>query len=152
MAARRRRWWRQRGGGGGGSAAMAAARRRCSGGTGSEAAAAAAWRWRWQRGRRRSGFYSASGGRWFPTVTNDQKSQNQITIPVLERGSAHSRTGTHTKTGSASSRNGPFLIQGLTYGHEQHINVLKHIVYVNYGCGKQFEVGVSLNHDIMTSF
>ncbi len=115
-AAARRRWWRrQRGGGGGGSAAMAAARRRCGGRAGLEAAEAAAWQWRWQRGRRRSGFYSASGGRWFPTVTNDQKSQNQKAIPVLERGPAHSRTGTRTKTGSASSRNGLFLIRGLTY-------------------------------------
>jgi hypothetical protein len=30
--------------------------------------------------------------------------------------------------------------------------VLKHFVYVQYGCGKQFEVAVSLNHDIITSF
>jgi hypothetical protein len=112
VAARRRRWRRQRGGEGGGSAAMAAARGRCGGRAGSEAAAAAARRWRRQRGRRRSGFYSASGGRWFPTVTNNQKSRNQKAIPVLERGPARSRTGTRTKTGSASSRNGLFLIRG----------------------------------------
>ena len=37
---------------------------------------------------------------------------------------------------------------------EHHINLLKHLVYVQDGCGKQFEVAVtvSLNHDIMTSF
>jgi hypothetical protein len=36
--------------------------------------------------------------------------------------------------------------------NRQHINVLKHFVYVKYGCRKQFEVAISLNHDIMTSF
>ncbi len=29
---------------------------------------------------------------------------------------------------------------------------VKCFLYVYYGCGKQFEVAVSLNHDIMTSF
>jgi hypothetical protein len=37
-----------------------------------------------------------------------------------------------------------------TYG--QHINVLKHFVNVKDEWGKQFEVAVSLNHDIITSF
>jgi hypothetical protein len=32
------------------------------------------------------------------------------------------------------------------------MNVLKHFVYVSDGCGKQFEVAVSLNHDVMASF
>jgi hypothetical protein len=32
------------------------------------------------------------------------------------------------------------------------INVLNHFVYVQCGCGKQFEVTVSLNLDIMASF
>ena len=41
---------------------------------------------------------------------------------------------------------------GAFAGNEQHMNVLKHFVYVQYGCGKQFEVAVSLNHDVMTSF
>jgi hypothetical protein len=31
-------------------------------------------------------------------------------------------------------------------------NMPKHFVYVAYGCGKWFEVAVSINHDIMTSF
>ena len=31
-------------------------------------------------------------------------------------------------------------------------NVLKHFVYVQYGCRKQFELAVSLNHDVLTSF
>ncbi len=39
----------------------------------------------------------------------------------------------------------------ILYAYEQHINVLKHFVYVWYGGGKQFEVAISLNHDIMTS-
>jgi hypothetical protein len=118
-AGRRRRWWRQCGGGGGGSAAMAGARWQCGGGAGLEAAAAAAWRRRRQLGRRCSSFYSASGGRWFPTMTNDQKSRNQKAILVLERGPARSRSGTRTKTGSASSRNKPFLIRGLTCTRHQ---------------------------------
>jgi len=40
----------------------------------------------------------------------------------------------------------------LLYAYGQHINVLKHFVYVLNGCRKQFEVAVSLNHDKMTSF
>jgi hypothetical protein len=32
----------------------------------------------------------------------------------------------------------------------QHMNVLKHSVYVQYGCGKQFEVAASHLHDVMT--
>ncbi len=39
----------------------------------------------------------------------------------------------------------------LTYAPKQHINVLKHFVYALYGCRKQFEVAVRLNHDVMTS-
>ncbi len=33
-----------------------------------------------------------------------------------------------------------------------NIDVLKHCVHVEYGCGKQFEIAVTLNHDVMTSF
>ena len=40
----------------------------------------------------------------------------------------------------------------ILYAHVYHINVLNHFVYVQYGCGKQFEVAVSLNLDIITSF
>ncbi len=40
----------------------------------------------------------------------------------------------------------------LPYAYGQHINVHKKFVYVYYGCGMQFEVAVSLNHDVMTSF
>ncbi len=32
----------------------------------------------------------------------------------------------------------------------QHMNVLKHSVYVKYGYGKQFEMAVSHHHDVMT--
>jgi hypothetical protein len=35
------------------------------------------------------------------------------------------------------------------YAYEQHMNVLKHSVYVQYGKGKQFEVAVSHHHEIM---
>ena len=34
----------------------------------------------------------------------------------------------------------------------QHINVLKHLMYVLIRWGKQFEMAVSLNHDAMASF
>jgi hypothetical protein len=30
--------------------------------------------------------------------------------------------------------------------------VIKHFIYVHYGCGKQLKVDYSLNHDIMASF
>ncbi len=40
----------------------------------------------------------------------------------------------------------------LPHDHGQHINVLKHFVYVLCGCRKQFELAVSLNYDVMTSF
>ncbi len=39
----------------------------------------------------------------------------------------------------------------LAYVQKQHINVLKHIVYVWCGCEKQFELAFSLNLDVMTS-
>ncbi len=40
----------------------------------------------------------------------------------------------------------------ILYAHGHHINVFHHFVYVQYGFWKQFEVAVSLNHDIITSF
>ncbi len=40
----------------------------------------------------------------------------------------------------------------LPYEHGQHIYVLKHFIYVWCGCRKQFQLAVSLNHDVMTSF
>jgi hypothetical protein len=36
------------------------------------------------------------------------------------------------------------------YAYGQHINVFKQFENVQYGWGKQFEVAVSLNHDVMT--
>jgi hypothetical protein len=38
------------------------------------------------------------------------------------------------------------------YAHPQHIKVLKHIVYIQYGCGIQYEASCSLNHGTPTSF
>jgi hypothetical protein len=38
------------------------------------------------------------------------------------------------------------------YANGQHTNVLKQCVCVNYGCAMQFEVAISLNHDLITSF
>ena len=41
----------------------------------------------------------------------------------------------------------------MRYAYGQRINVLKHFVYVLYGCNKQFKVAVSRNLDVfMTSF
>ena len=40
----------------------------------------------------------------------------------------------------------------LPYAHGQHVNVLKHFVYVSDGYRNQFAMAVSLNHDLMTSF
>ncbi len=45
-----------------------------------------------------------------------------------------------------------YCVRLLPYAFGQHINVLKHFVYVQYGYGKQFEVADSLNHDSITSF
>jgi hypothetical protein len=36
--------------------------------------------------------------------------------------------------------------------HPQHMNVLKHFIYLQYGCGMQFGTSCSLNHDTTTSF
>ncbi len=38
------------------------------------------------------------------------------------------------------------------HAHSQHIKVLKHIVYIQYGCGMQSEASCSLNHDTPASF
>jgi len=38
------------------------------------------------------------------------------------------------------------------YAHPQHMKVLKHIVYFQYGYGMQSVVAYSLNHDTTTSF
>jgi hypothetical protein len=38
------------------------------------------------------------------------------------------------------------------YAHPQHLKVLKHFIYIQYGCGMQ-SLGVwSLNHDTTTSY
>ena len=46
----------------------------------------------------------------------------------------------------------PLTPQVLQYAHPQHIKVLKHFVYIQYGCGIQSEASCSLNHDTTTSF
>ena len=38
------------------------------------------------------------------------------------------------------------------YAHPQHMKVLKHFIYLQYGCGMQFGTSCSLNHDTTTSF
>jgi hypothetical protein len=38
------------------------------------------------------------------------------------------------------------------YAHPQHMKVLQHIVYFQYGCGMQSMVTYSLNHDTTMSF
>ncbi len=45
-----------------------------------------------------------------------------------------------------------YCVRLLLYAYGQHINVLKQFVYVKYRWEKQFDVAVSLNHDVMTSF
>jgi len=42
-------------------------------------------------------------------------------------------------------------LQGWPHMHRQHIKVLKHFVYIQYGCGIQSEDCCSLSFDIMTS-
>ncbi len=37
----------------------------------------------------------------------------------------------------------------MPYTHGQYTNVLKHFVYVSWQFGKQFDVAVSLNNDIV---
>jgi hypothetical protein len=38
------------------------------------------------------------------------------------------------------------------YAHPQHMKVLKHFLYIQYGCGMQSVVVYGLNHDTATSF
>ena len=38
------------------------------------------------------------------------------------------------------------------YAHPQHLKVLKHFVYIQYGCGMQSMEVCSLNHDTATSY
>ncbi len=38
------------------------------------------------------------------------------------------------------------------YAHSQHIEVLKHIICIQYGCGMQSEASCSLNHGTPASF
>ena len=38
------------------------------------------------------------------------------------------------------------------YAHPQIMKVLKHFIYLQYGCGMQFGTSCSLNHDTTTSF
>jgi hypothetical protein len=38
------------------------------------------------------------------------------------------------------------------YAHPQIMKVLKHFIYLQYGCGMQFGTSCSLNHDTITSF
>ena len=45
---------------------------------------------------------------------------------------------------------GDNCVRLLLCAYGQHLDVLKHSVCVQYGCGKQFEVAVSHHHDVMT--
>ncbi len=45
-----------------------------------------------------------------------------------------------------------YSVRVTPYAHSQHIKVLKHIVYIQYGCGMQSEASCSLNHDTPVSF
>ena len=39
-----------------------------------------------------------------------------------------------------------------SYAHQQHTEVLKHIVYIQDGCGTQSEASCSLTHDTLKLF
>ncbi len=39
-----------------------------------------------------------------------------------------------------------------SYAHPQHMKVLNHFLYIQYGCGMQSGMVHSLNHDTITSF
>ena len=45
---------------------------------------------------------------------------------------------------------GHACVRLLLCAYGQHMNVLKYSVYVQYGCGKQFEVAVNHHHDVIT--
>ncbi len=38
------------------------------------------------------------------------------------------------------------------YAHPQHMKVLNHFLYIQYGCGMQSGMVYSLNHDTITSY
>ena len=38
------------------------------------------------------------------------------------------------------------------YAHPQHMKVLNHFIYIQYGCGMQSGMVYSLNHDTITSY
>ncbi len=57
-----------------------------------------------------------------------------------------------TKSDPSTSSVGIIYLRLMPYAQGQHNNLLKHFVYVWCGRRKHFEVTVSLNHDIMTSF
>jgi hypothetical protein len=42
-------------------------------------------------------------------------------------------------------------VRANSYGHSHYFNVLKHFVYIQYGCGVLSEACCSLNHDITSS-
>jgi hypothetical protein len=43
----------------------------------------------------------------------------------------------------------PICVRLLPHSFGQHMNVLKLFLYVQYRCGKQFEVADSHHHDVM---
>ena len=45
-----------------------------------------------------------------------------------------------------------YSIRMLPYAHPQHLRVLKHFEYIQYGCGMQLMGVGSLNHDTATSY
>ena len=45
-----------------------------------------------------------------------------------------------------------WMCSNTSYAHPEYMNVLKHIIYLQYGCGMQFGTSCSLNHDTTTSF
>jgi hypothetical protein len=86
----------------------------------------------------------------------------QLLLPLLPVTLTATVTVTDTATTTALAttiiltpqvkKNPVKLFEATAIAHGQHINVLKHFVYVKCEYRNQIDLAVSLNHDIMTSF
>jgi hypothetical protein len=53
---------------------------------------------------------------------------------------------------AGNSPAGPLSVRVHPYAHPQHMKVLNHFLYIQYGCGMKSGMVYSLNHDTITSF
>jgi hypothetical protein len=91
---------------------------------------------------------------------------NNLNMPNVDAGTSLRRLSASTmpewyhfdsQTWSSTPKSEPSSVDTTVWGwlhmpHGQHINVLKRFLHILLGCGKQFEVAVSLKHETMTSF